>query len=178
MELSNKVMFDVLWNWKIEDMAKDMDACPQRQPIAASINDARQIYPRNGKSFEMIFAGELRGALCGMASELDEDKRKFLVEQVSKAVIKGLDDTAIPSQRINAALHAALRLDDNYKLTENDLDDIQHCSVAVGYCDVFLTDKPVADRLCRPAIKKVIPNKCKIISDFDEAILFLNQHGT
>ena len=82
--------------------------------------------------------------------------------------------TAIPSQRISAALYAALRLDDDYKFKENDLDDIQHSAVAAAYCDVFLTERFIANKLCLPAVRKVIHSECKVFCDFDEALSALS----
>ena len=68
-----------------------------------------------------------------------------------------------------------------YKITsakqqfeQNDLDDIGHSSVAVAYCDVFLTERKFAHILCLPAVQKVIPRRCLVISDIDEAIAVLS----
>lgn len=175
LEHFRKVMLDVMWVTKIEDIAKKMDSCPRRPATtAANINAARQLHPRNGMTFEKLFFGELHGELYGMTSELNENDRRFCVNLLREIVTQGRDTTAIPSQRITAALHAALRLDDNYSLKENDLDDIQHSAVAAAYCDIFLTERFMADKLRLPAVKKVIPSKCEVLCGFDKAISALS----
>ena len=79
----------------------------------------------------------------------------------------------MPSQRISAALYAAMRLDDRHPFDDNDPDDIEHSSVATAYCDVFLTERKFASILCLPTVQKVIPRGCTVISDIDQAISVL-----
>lgn len=51
---------------------------------------------------------------------------------------------SIPALHIYAACHAAVRWDQKRKLSGNDLFDFQHAQAAMGYCDVFLTEKPLS----------------------------------
>jgi hypothetical protein len=195
MELSRKVMFDIMWATRMEHIATKMDSCPRSpKTTAAKINSERQTHQRGGRPFEKLFADELHGILDEMTSEMDncfrqaaafagietagqqmnESDRRVCVNLIREVVTKGLDVTAIPSQRITAALHAALRLDDKYAFKENDLDDIRHSAVAAAYCNAFLTERFFADKLRLPAVRKVISCECKVIDDFDEAISFLS----
>jgi hypothetical protein len=180
-----------MWAEKMESLVAQMDSCP-RSPAttAAKINCARQIHQRGRKPFESLFADELHGILDRMTpaiencfkqaaafsgnevavQPMDESDRRACVNLLREVVTQGLDKTAIPSQRIFAALHAALRLNDKYAFKENDLDDIRHSAVAVAYCDVFLTERGIADKLRLPAVQTVIPCECKVVNNFDEAI--------
>ena len=175
MELSRKVMLDIMWAIKMENLAAQVDSCPRRPPTtAAKINCARQTHQRGAKPFESLFADELHGILDAMTPRIencfkqaatfsgiqtagqpmDENERRSCVNLLREVVTQGLDKTAMPSLRIYAAFHAALRLDDNYLFKENDLDDIRHSAVAAAYCNVFLTERGIADKLRRPAVRK------------------------
>ena len=54
------------------------------------------------------------------------------------------------------------------------LSDIGHSAVAAAYCDVFLTERKFTHILRLPAVQKVIPRSCTVISDIDKAISFLS----
>lgn len=185
-------MLDVIWAMRMEDYAKLTSPLPPAT-TADLINAEHKLNPRNGKTFERLFAEELDGALDAMSPHIEnaikeiarqfqgadtggalpERERRALVNLIREAVTQGLDINAIPSQRIHAALHAAMRLDDRRDLKENDLDDFRHASVATAYCDVFLTEKPLAHTLRLRGVMKVIPHCCTVTSDLDEAISIL-----
>jgi hypothetical protein len=172
-----------------------MDSCPKTPATtAARINIERQTHQRKKKPFAQLFADELHGmldvttpqiencfkqaaAFSGIKPDsmnLDEKNARICVNLLREVVTRARNNTAIPSLRIEAALHAALRLDDNYLFKENDLLDIQHSAVAVAYCNIHLTERQFASKLCLPVVQKVIRSGCKIINDLDEAISILS----
>ena len=105
---------------------------------------------------------------------MDERERREWIKVIRESVRRDADGQIIPSQRICAALYAAIRLDDKQLFEQNDLDDIEHSSVAAAYCDVFLTERGFTHILRLPAVQKVIPRGCFVISDIDEAISVLS----
>ncbi|MDB6121166.1 MAG: hypothetical protein JWQ71_159, partial [Pedosphaera sp.] len=160
----------------------------------SKINFERQTNTRGRKTFKQLFADELYELLAVMSPEIeksfkpankflnidsaltqmDAEARRMCVNLIHQVVTRGLDRQAIPSQRIRAALHATIRLDDKRSFKENDLPDIAHSSVAMAYCNVFLTEHCFANLLRRPPVCNVIASDCKVISDLSEAIASLS----
>ena len=187
MEQGRKVVCDVDFARKMEHLVKtDLPELPRT--AAETINNARKVHLRGNKTFVQLFADELGGALEEVHSHLDdilermtyagfksreieviERQRGVAANDLRQAAI-GSDSDAVPSQRIYAALHAEMRLDDKRSFKPNDLDDFQHASVAVAYCDLFLCDGPLAHLLTNSRVQKVIPKRCRVISEFESAI--------
>ena len=161
---------------------------------AAMINVERQTHLGGNMSFAKLFSDELDGILDVMSPHIenslknaahfvgteaagepmDERERRGWIKRIREAVRGDKDGQIIPSERISAALHAAIRRDDKYLYEQNDLDDIGHSSVAAAYCDVFLTERKFRHVLLRRDVQNVIPRGCSVISDIDEAISVLS----
>lgn len=52
-----------------------------------------------------------------------------------------------PSLQVFSGLHASVRYDKAKKFSQNDLYDFHHASSALPYCQYFITDNPLAQRL-------------------------------
>ena len=102
-----------------------------------------------------------------------EPERRMWINMLGEAIIQGFDLNAIPSLRVRAALHAAIRMDDRRPFRRNDTADIDHSSVAVAYCDAFLTERSFAELLRRSAVRNVCFPNCQVISKIGEAITFI-----
>ncbi len=195
MERYRKVSFDVRWATKMEHLASRMEGMPVRPATtAARINVERRTNLRGNKSFGKLFSDELDGILDVMSPHIenslkyaaafvgieatgepmDERERREWIKVIRESVRRDPDGQIMPSGRISAALNAAIRLDDKHLFEQNDIDDIDHSSVAAAYCDVFLTERKFSHILRLPAVQKVIPRGCSVISDIDEAILLLS----
>lgn len=192
MEECKKFMLEAKWMLKMMDYALLAEKMPVRPPTTAHrINQERKSFPRAGKTFEQLFADELHGCLDAMQSHIQNALRAFgvlcgvegaeseaidgkemrvWINLFRETILRNLDAEALPSQRIEAALHAAIRMDDARLLKQNDLDDIAHSSVAAGYCDLFLTEDSFADLLRRKYVQSVIPKQCTVVSKIEEAI--------
>jgi hypothetical protein len=76
----------------------------------------------------------------------------------------------LPSFRIHAGLHAAVRWDKKQKYQDNDMHDFRHAAAALGYCDYFFTEK----RLCHLATQDLLKYdtlfKCKTLWRVDDAV--------
>ena len=195
MERYRKVSFDVRWVTRMEYLARRMEGMPVRSATtAARINIERQTNLRGNKSFDKLFLDELDGILDAMSPHIenslkyaahfvgiettgqpmDELERRWWIRLIRETVRRDADGQIMPSERISAALYTAMRLDDKHLFEQNDLDDIEHSSVAAAYCDVFLTERKFTHILRLPAVQKVIPRGCSVISDIDEAISVLS----
>ena len=148
MERCRKVMLDVMWEKRMTDCAalEDMPQAPR--DTASRVNAERESYPRDQQAFSDLFAGELNGTLDVLYPRIEEQLvslarifdirvnakdreragayRHVWVNLFREAVTRGLDAKAIPSVRVRAALHAAIRMDDKRPFRENDFDDIAH----------------------------------------------------
>jgi hypothetical protein len=187
MEQARKVTCDMDFARKMEDLAEtDLPELPGT--AAETINNARTLHFRGKRTFIQLFVDELDGTLEEVDSHLEDilkrmtyagfecseievikRQRGVAASDLRQAAI-GSDSDAIPSQRISAALHAEMRLDDKRRFKPNDLDDFQHASVAVAYCDLFLCDGPLAHLLTNSRVQKVIPKRCRVVSEFESAI--------
>lgn len=74
---------------------------------------------------------------------------------------------------IQAALHASARWNKGRRVTPNDVYDFDHASVAVGYCDAFLTEGSLHHMLASPRLRFKDIYDCRVIADLDEAVQFL-----
>lgn len=193
MERGRKVMLDVMWEKRMTDYAA-LEGMPEPpRDTAARANAERQSYPRGRQSFSELFAAELDGALDVMFPHIEETlisvaaifgisasaeeraragaERHVWINLFREAVTRGLDTKAIPSLRVRAALHAAIRMDDRRPLRQNDLEDIAHSSVAVSYSAAFLTERSFAELLNRSPVQSAIaPTKCRVVSNVGDAL--------
>jgi hypothetical protein len=92
------------------------------------------------KSYSLIQSEELYAALYAVA-EILELKNDYKFEEFQTINSKDTLNEIIPSLRVLASIHALYRYQKSRKYTENDFDDIEHSSVAIGYCDYFFTEK-------------------------------------
>jgi hypothetical protein len=193
MERCRKVMLDVMWEKRMVDYAVLEGLPEQPRDTAARVNAERQSYTRGDQSFQQLFAAELNGALDVMYPRIEEQivsiarifgvhptaeertaaeaYRHVWVNLFREAVTRGLDANAIPSLRVRAALHAAVRMNDRRPFRQNDLDDIAHSAVAVSYTDLFLTERSFTELLNRSAVRSVIGStKCRVVSNVSDAL--------
>ena len=71
----------------------------------------------------------------------------------------------MPSLRIPATLHAAIRWERNRKYEANDMHDIGHASTALPYFDTFLTEHSLRHLLTRKDLGLDRLYDCMVVSD-------------
>lgn len=192
---SRKFMVEAGWARTMKDMAILDTKITAKNDAAEKINQARLAYPRNGKTFEELYAEELQGALevylpyiekavagivqfAGFSKTdcvLDQKNATAFINLFREVSLRGLNPEVIPTQRVQAALHALIRMDDTRLFKKNDADDISHSSVAIAYCDLFLTEKSFSHLLSSKQFRKAIPSKCRVTHNLDEAIKLIEQ---
>ena len=171
LEEGKKFMLESKWMLRMKDYALLGKEIPRKSnTVAHRINQERKRYPRGGKAFQQLFEDELHGCLDARrmqienalravallfrvegaeSGEIDEGEIRLWINLLREAVRRDSDGETIPSQRVAAALHAAIRMDDARPMKQNDLDDIEHSAMAVGYSELFLTEDSLADLLRR-----------------------------
>ena len=75
----------------------------------------------------------------------------------------------LPTLHISALCYSAIRWDKRRNLSANDIYDFQHAAAAIGYCDAFLTEKPLMNLLAQRQLKINADFRCAVISDIEEA---------
>ncbi|MGU7852987.1 hypothetical protein ACV22X_09575 [Burkholderia orbicola] len=79
------------------------------------------------------------------------------------------------SLHIGASIHAAMRWNKTRKFKPNDYYDFEHATVALSYCDVFLTEGPLHDLVSRPPLKLEAINGCRVFSNVRAAADYVGQ---
>ncbi|MBU2702807.1 hypothetical protein Ga0466249_003942 [Sporomusaceae bacterium BoRhaA] len=110
--------------------------------------------------------------------EIKVIKEKELINIFSNLFRYGKIQQYFPSLQIHSGLHASVRYDKSKKFTPNDLFDFHHASSAIPYCDYFVTDNPLAQRLINKPLAigkkfdtRILPAKTELILQvFDEML--------
>jgi hypothetical protein len=74
------------------------------------------------------------------------------------------------SMHIDASIHASMRWDKSRNFKPNDWYDFQHATAAVGYCDIFLTERSMHHLLTRPQMALDGVSKCRVAFDPADAL--------
>ncbi|WP_461509508.1 hypothetical protein, partial [Rhodopirellula baltica] len=77
----------------------------------------------------------------------------------------------LPSIHIYASLHASLRWNKGRKLRANDLYDFQHAIAALGYANLFLTEKPLQVMVTERHLALDKLYDCRVVSDVEDAVV-------
>jgi hypothetical protein len=150
-----------------------------------------------GKNLDELYIEEFQGAIessskiinSALASfikwyynttsiEVEAIKEKQLINMFSNLFRYGKIQKYFPSLQIQSGLHASVRYDKAKRFTPNDLFDFHHASSAIPYCDYFVTDNPLAQRLINKPLAigkkfdtRILPAKTELILQaFDEML--------
>ena len=198
-----KNYFDYVWEQPLAKIIEtfgdtEMPANDFTQ-LSAETNDQNKVWAHELKSFEKAYDIELRGVIETVAestakliqqivdqsdgwpmsdSAADQAAREkgaknFLYDGFRKADAKD----HLRSLHIGASIHAAMRRDKERQFKSNDYFDIQHSTVAMAYCDAFLTEKSFRVLLSKPQLGLEAINGCKVISDVGEAVGWLRANS-
>lgn len=145
------------------------------------------------RAYEIEIAGAIDGAgdliadvLCGLGaaeghtapppgSEAWERTENFGKNVLLHAFTKLKAARIVRTLHIEAALHAAMRVDKSRRFKPNDFYDLRHASAALAYCDVFFTERPLHDLVRRKQLDLLAINGCQVRSDLTEAMDLLRK---
>ena len=74
---------------------------------------------------------------------------------------------------INTCLHASLRWNRGHRFEANDFYDFHHAQAALGYCDVFLTERSLMAMVTRSNIALDARYECAVIATLKDALAAL-----
>ncbi|MEM6505080.1 MAG: hypothetical protein AAF711_06410 [Planctomycetota bacterium] len=194
-----KAIFDQLWEATFLDIFDGIGSCPdwKVKPNAIdSMNEGKFASNGDFSSFKELFMIELAGGLELLQEPLSEILFQMYLSEYGKNTdpnckpepeagkqaaniiyhafrLNKISDE-LPTLRTHIALHAALRWDRQRKYKPNDLYDLRHAAMALPYCDVFLTEKPLCHLIHEKhsGITDQLP--CKSFSDANVALEHIN----
>lgn len=183
-----KAFFDHVWNISLVDIVKSIDEPPQFdwEALAARLNAGNRAHYSTIRSYRQAFRIEFEGGLSLfrnemtlLARELNERGFSSFGTKLSDLTHKQRFDEfsrSVPSLHIHGTCHAAVRWDQKRKLCGNDLFDFHHAEAALGYCDAFLTEKPLTDMLSQQHLGLSV-YRCRMFWAPDSALKWLREIG-
>lgn len=198
---ANKTIIDDLWamsavEWVSE--TKDMPFSGDMTALADKLNRMNAEAPRP-RSYQDAYNQESGGVVDLYAEQIvdiiepviksagiDSPPRshpafRFIVQQAERALALGLRKKDVrlnlPTISIPAALFASVWWDSQRKIKPNDVFDFQHAATALPYCEAFLTEGPLRTLIVQSPDKLDEMYGCRVISEQDTAIEYLNQLG-
>ena len=152
-----KSFFDHMWDITLTEMMGylNFESWHQQdwQEIADRLNSGNKEHAGEMRSYKHVYRAEFEGGLSIFKEEMLQ-----LFKEVDIAGYKEIETNSnnlsknervkrfsksVRTLHINACCHAAVRWDQKRLLTGNDLLDFHHAEAALGYCNLFLTEKPL-----------------------------------
>lgn len=183
-----KCFFDHMLNVSLVEMVDCLDFKSWHQPnwqnIADFLNDGNKKYANKMKSFRQVYRTEFEGGLS-----LFRDKLMVLIKEVENAGYKDFEKNSesltrserfskfsksVRTLHIGACCYAAVRWDQKRQLTGNDLIDFHHAEAAIGYCNLFLTEKPLKALVSQQHLGLLSDYPCTVASTTTEAFKALS----
>jgi hypothetical protein len=201
-----KAFFDLMWDFPLATQIDTVGEVGYQKPesfeaTANRINALNREHQAEVRDFKRVYIDEFRGvlSLCmhhprqWMEQQYElKTGQKCLSspEQISKYehelytffgnLIAHRQEAALmlPALHISALCYSAIRWDKKRNLSANDIYDFQHAAAAIGYCDAFLTEKPLMNLLAQRHLGINADFGCTVISDVKEAILWISSKST
>lgn len=155
-----KAFADHMWGISLREMVESIGVPPSSEidweSTATRLNDNNRTHRSILRSYPQTFKIEFEGGLSLFRKELVQlaveiEQRDYEVgstlAHLSKKKCFEAFALSVPTLHIYASCHAAVRWDQKRNLCGNDLFDFHHAQAALAYCNVFLTEKPLADML-------------------------------
>jgi len=190
-----KAFFDQMWEISLSDMIKTIGIAAiheMRMPdISSKLNAGKFAHADEVKSFQDVFLAEIAGILDTLKPEFreilaylygkltgrtvpeEELAASDASRQFANLIYHGFRlnrfSTELPSLRIPATLHAAVRTDRSRRYKATDMHDFGHATAALPYFDTFLTDdRSLRHLLTRKDLRLDRLYDCKVVSTHRE----------
>jgi len=197
-----KAFIDQMWTISLTDMLGQIYTRATRwKPIfldfSQELNEGKFSHIEEHNSFKQMFLAELAGILDFYKPSFkslmeyiyeSETGRKITAEEISSddagqkvanfiyhAFRLNKITSELPSFRVSAGIHAAVRWDKERKYKPNDLYDFHHATDAIPYYDYFLTEHSLRHLVSSKNLNFDTLFHCKTISDINDAINELSQ---
>lgn len=195
-----KAFVDQMWSLSLIDMldvlGDNAKLMPRLHDYSEKLNRGKFAHLHDHSSFNDLFLVELAGMLDvyrptladlmrhlleSSKQSVDEDSTMRAGNALANVIYQAFRSKKItdelPSFRVNAGLHAAVRLDARRKYKPNDAHDFHHAVAAVPYCDFFLTDGSLRHLVNDKDLQFSSFFSCRTFSDISDAHSALRQIG-
>jgi hypothetical protein len=197
--------FDYMWTLSMSEMIDHIgDAVPTSafsgfETAANQLNAGIARHTGQIRSFEQAYTAEVRGAIDvfggptvdivadmiakrrGKVEDLSPDARATNERQLKNLLFAAFSQDrtkdALRTLHIMACLHAAVRWNKQQQLEPNDFFDFRHATAALGYCDVFLTERSLRAMVSANHLSLDRRYGCKVLAAVDDSIGFLETLG-
>lgn len=166
----SKVLIDAVYLMPLRDFGlfgKNDESEDTMQILSNKLNSDLTHKPGvRGTNLEELFNEEFQGAVEASSNIINQAITQFigwkyntnsveLAKVEEKEIINAFSNMFrlkkikqyFPSLQAFSGLHASVRYDKAKKFSQNDLYDFHHASSALPYCQYFITDNPLAQRL-------------------------------
>ena len=184
-----KAFSDHMWDIPLAEIVVRIGEPPSGldwDVLAANLNAMNRAHHSTIRSYAHVFRSEFEGGLSLFRDEMDAlskeiDQRgygNFAAKLANLSRSKRFETfvQSIPTLHIHASCHAAVRWDQKRNLNGNDLFDFHHAHAAMGYCNVFLTEKPLSDMLSQRHLG-LTKYKCQTFWSPSTALSWLRKNG-
>lgn len=195
-----KAFFDHMWTHSlsktVQILGDSMPADMSFDSLAGCLNAGNAEHAHELKSFQKTYAIELKGVL-NLIAPIGADVVSKMVEHVAGCSIprEGIEWSGLVQEwevflfnafeqdegkdilrtlHINTSLHAAVRWNKAQQLEANDFHDFHHACAALGYCDVFLTERSLRAMVTAKHVALDVLYGCRVASNVKEALMLLD----
>lgn len=198
-----KAFFDRMWMLSLSEMMRILgDSMLPEEPygrLADRLNVGNVKHAHELKSFQKTYDIELKGVInlvAPIAAGIVFDMVKQAVGQsmpregmdwtnlvkqweifLFKTFKQGEGKNVLRTLHIETCLHAAVRWSKGRQLEANDFHDFHHACAALGYCDVFLTERSLKAMVIANHIALDVLYSCRIASNVKDALMLLRRQS-
>jgi hypothetical protein len=196
-----KAFFDHMWTLSLSEMMQALgDFMPPEMAfgrLADRLNAGNVKHAHELRSFSKTYDIELKGVLnliapiganivsnmaeraFGYSMPREGSEWSDLVQQwetfLFDALKQGEGKNILRTLYIGTCLHAAVRWSKGRQLEANDFHDFHHACAALGYCDVFLTERSLKAMVTANHIALDVLYDCRVASNVKEALTLVRQ---
>jgi hypothetical protein len=196
-----KEFFDRMWAISLSEvvqiMRDTMPSDPAFDRLADRLNAGNAEHAHELRSFNKTYAIELQGVInliapvaAGIVADMADQVamrsmpregtewneyvqqwHNFLSTAFEQEEVKNVLRTV----HINTCLHAAVRWNKSRQFEANDFHDFHHAAAALGYCDVFLTERSLRAMVTANHIALDVRYGCRVAASVNEALQILRE---
>jgi hypothetical protein len=186
-----------MWDMSLAEMIatigiETIREMPRMPDISPKLNTGKFAHMEENKSMEALILSEIAGILDTVKPDFPEmfaylheslsgtvpTKEEALASdgprQFANLIYHGFRlkrfSTELPSLRIPATIHAAIRWDTTRKYRPTDTYDLRHAEAALPYFDIFLTEHSLRHLVTRSDLGLDSLYNCTVVSDPGSAV--------
>lgn len=192
-----KAFLDQMWEVSLRDMIAIMGMgairnMPRIPNLSIQLNEGKLAHAGENSSLKQMFLSEIEGTLDTMLPDLQEmsaylyerfmgvdppkdqvdstNGHRMFANLIYNAFRLNPFTTELPTIRIPAMLHAAIRWDTQRRYKQGDIPDIRHAEAALPYYQMLLTEKSLTHLLTRRDLGLDQLYGCQVLSTPNQAV--------